>query len=136
MKATCRKNLVLTAVLVAATVLFSGAAVGQKILPMPTPPGDIQNQKEYFHIEGCGILKTGVRFAGNETTGYTLTADSQTWELDLRNERLRTTAAELHGKCTFVTGTPEFRRYAGRGVVPTIVVDQLRIGKPMQPMGR
>lgn len=133
MYATYGKNLVLVAVLVAAAALLSGGAVGQKILPMPTPPAGAQ--KEYFRIEGCGMLKTGVKFAGNETTGYALTADGQTWELDLRNDRLRTTAAELDGKCTFVTGTPEFRRYPTRGTVPTIVVDQLRIGKPMQPMG-
>lgn len=129
MNAKYGKCLVLVAALVAATAFLSGSAVGQKILPMPTFPES--TQKEYFRIEGCGILKTGVKFAGNETTGYALTADGQTWELDLRSERLRTTAAELNGKCTFVTGTPEFRQYPSRGMVPTIVVDQLRIGKPM-----
>lgn len=134
MYAKCGKYLVLTAVLVAATAFLSGSAVGQKILPMPTSPESAQ--KEYFRIEGCGMLKTGVKFSGNETAGYTITADGQTWELDLRNERLRTTAVELNGKCTFVTGIPEFRRYPSRGMVPTIVVDQLRIGKPMQPMGK
>lgn len=134
MYAKCGKSLVLVAVLVAAAAFLSGDAVGQKVLPMPTPPAGAQ--KEYFRIEGCGILKTGVKFAGKETTGYALTADSQTWELDLRSDRLRTAAAELDGKCTFVTGTPEFRRYPSRGTVPTIVVDQLRMGKPAAPMDK
>ena len=118
----CGKNLVLIAVLVAATAFLDGSAVGQKVLPMPMPPENMQ--KEYFHIEGCGILK-----------GHMLTANGQTWELFLKNDRLQKTAAELDGKCTFVTGTPEFRRHPSRGTIPTIVVDQLRAGKPMQPMG-
>ena len=115
------KCLMLAAALVAAVAFLSGSATGQKLLPMPTTPEGAP--KEYFRIEGCGILK-----------GHMFTANDQTWELDIRSERLRTAAAELNGKCTYVAGTPEFRRYPGRGTVPTIVADQLRAGKPMQPM--
>lgn len=121
-------------ILVIAATFLGGSAADQKRLPLPvTPPTEAA--KEYFHVEGCGMLKTGIRFAENETTGYTLTANDQTWELRLKSDQLRKSADELEGKCTYVTGTPEFVQYPSRGMVPTIVVESIRAGKPMQPMG-
>lgn len=123
MSTTFAKSLMIGVALVVTAAIFIGSAVGQKTRPNPAAP-PAEAAKEYFHIEGCGMLK-----------GYTLTANDQTWELHLKNDRLRKSADELNGKCTYVTGTPVFQRYPSRGVVPTIVVDNLREGKPMQPMG-
>lgn len=126
MSTTFAKSLMIGVALVVTAAILSGSAIGQKTRPTPvTSPAEAA--KEYFHIEGCGMLKTGVT--------YTLTANDQTWELHLKSDRLRKSADELNGKCTYVTGTPVFQRYPSRGMVPTIVVESVRIGKPMQPMG-
>ena len=52
-----------------------------------------------------GALKTGINAPGGETTGITLTVDSQTYELDLHGDKALTkTVTGLDGKQATVTG--------------------------------
>lgn len=88
-------------------------------LPVIPPP--------YVKIEAFGKLTVGVRAIGGETTGYVITAKGQTWELDFyKDDNLIVRAKELDGQLVFVRGTPELRRKVERGIVPTILVDDLK----------
>lgn len=89
--------------------------------PLPVIPPD------YVKLEAFGKLTVGVRAIGGETTGYVITAKGQTWELDFyKDDNLIMRAKELDGQRIWVRGTPELRRKVERGLVPTILVDDLK----------
>ncbi|OGJ62834.1 hypothetical protein A3D12_00790 [Candidatus Peribacteria bacterium RIFCSPHIGHO2_02_FULL_55_24] len=95
----------------------------KKVVAVPPP---------FVNIEAFGTLKAGVVAIGGETTGYIIVvqpfkkgAKEQVWELSLPKDMLQK-AKELDGQLAYVSGIPELRQYGERGLVPTIVVSELR----------
>jgi hypothetical protein len=70
---------------------------------------------DYIKVEIRGILETGVKAKGGETTGVVIHANDVTWELDMTADKtLLEVAATLNTKTVIVTGT--FQKAAGMAV--------------------
>lgn len=82
---------------------------------------------DYVKVEAFGTLKVGILAIGGETTGYAVTANEQTWELDFhKDDNLIQWAKKLDGQKVWVRGGIDFRRYVERNIVNTILVEDLR----------
>lgn len=115
-------------------ILAISACSMQQNDPKSKSPASVGVPREYVMIEVFGMLKADVVAIGGETTGYTVTARGQTWELDFhKDDALILIAKKLHGQLALVSGAPELRRYAERGIVPTIRVDEVREGEGLLP---
>ena len=80
-------------------------------------------------VEATGILQTGVVAIGGETTGFTITTNGVTWELEFgKNAELRTAAEKLDGKTVVVEGTLEKRAGVAAGTLETLDVDSRILG--------
>jgi hypothetical protein len=72
--------------------------------PKPKPPVKTTDGEVKVHIRG--MLKSGIVAIGGETTGYLISADGVSWELDFRtNKEARAQADKLSGQPVEVTGT-------------------------------
>lgn len=81
-------------------VLLLAVAAGS-----PAPAAD-----ESISVKVVGKLRAGVVAIGGETTGFTITANGVTWELDFgKNEELATAAEKLDEKLVVVEGTLQRR---------------------------
>lgn len=103
-------------------ITFMEPAVGQLPVMRGWMRSPIPNKLWVF-----GQLMVGAVAIGGETTGYVVTtAKGQAWDLDLHGDGdLISRAKKCNRQVVQVFGTPEFRKYVERGVVPTIRVDIL-----------
>lgn len=77
--------------------------------------------KDYVRVEVGGTLNSEVVAIGGETTGYTITANGITWELNFKTRYEMRMAQQLHGKRVVVSG--ELTRKKGVEIKERWIVD-------------